>query len=179
MPVEPYIGEIMMWGGNFAPRGWAFCNGQVLSIAQNSALFSILGNAYGGDGQTTFALPDLRGRVPMHWGDGPGLTPRTLGEAAGSEAVTLLSTQMPAHNHTLNASGANADSDSPQGGLLAQSFDQGNNQSVSTYRGGNPDVTLSPLSVGSAGGTQPHDNVQPFRCVTFVIALEGIYPSRS
>src|SRR6185503_14662217 len=120
---EPFIGEIIMFAGNFAPRGWAFCEGQLLSIAQNSALFSILGTTYGGDGQTTFALPDLRGRAPMQWGQGPGLTPRFLGESSGAENVTLISTQMPAHTHALNASGAQGDAPTPSGTVNAVLLD--------------------------------------------------------
>lgn len=173
---EPFIGQIMMFGGNFAPRGWAFCNGQLLSIAQNTALFSILGTTYGGDGQTTFALPDLRGRVPMQWGNGPGLTPRTLGESSGAENVTLLTTQMPAHNHSAQAVEGPANIEGPQGALWATAEPTG---TVSTYSTSNPNATMSPTAIGQAGGNQPHNNMQPYLCVSFIIALEGIYPSRS
>src|SRR5437899_12703586 len=117
--MTPFIGEIVMFAGNFAPRGWAFCNGQILSIAQNTALFSILGTTYGGNGQTTFALPDLRGRVPMHPGQGPGLTNHTLGEVAGSETTTLLSSNMPQHTHALNCNSAAGTQPSPSSGFLA------------------------------------------------------------
>lgn len=174
---EPFLGEIRMFGGNFAPRGWAFCNGQLLPIAQNSALFSILGTTYGGDGQTTFALPDLRGRVPMHWGQGPGLTPRSLGESSGSENVTLLTTQMPAHTHLANASSDDANSTAPTNALWATAVDA-NSQQVSAY-GTTANTTMSPQAIGSAGGSQPHNNMQPFLCLSFIIALEGIYPSRN
>src|SRR5437868_2425626 len=116
---EPFLGEIRMFAGNFAPTGWAFCNGQILSIAQNTALFSLLGTTYGGNGQTTFGLPNLQGRVPMHWGTGAGLTPRTLGETSGSENVTLLSTQMPAHTHSIEASTGQGDQFSPAGNVNA------------------------------------------------------------
>ncbi|HJV91347.1 MAG TPA: tail fiber protein [Holophagaceae bacterium] len=177
--MEPFIGEIRMFCGNFAPTGWALCDGQLMAIAQNSALFSILGTTFGGNGQTTFGLPDLRGRVPMHPGQGPGLSPRVLGEVAGTEAVTLLQPQIPTHSHTLNAANSQAGADSPTNGLLAQSFDQNANTSVSTYAAGNPNTTLSPASIGSAGGSQPHENLQPYTCVNFIIALEGVYPSRS
>jgi microcystin-dependent protein len=171
---EPFIGQIVLFAGNFAPRGWAFCNGQLISIATNTALFSILGTTYGGNGTTNFALPDLRGRVPMHAGTGPGLTPRSLGELSGSESVTLLSTQIPVHNHPLVASTATPTTDNPAGALLP----------VGTSRiyaaPGSPGLTaMAPQSVGLAGGSQPHDNLQPFTCLHFIIALEGIFPSRN
>ncbi|ADO76133.1 phage tail protein [Stigmatella aurantiaca] len=174
---EPFLGEIRMFGGNFAPTGWAFCNGQILSIAQNQALFSLLGTTYGGNGQTTFALPDLRGRVPMHWGSGPGLTTRTLGEAAGTETVTLLQTQMPTHTHAATASAQPGNSTEPTGTFWAAAVD-GNSQQVSAY-GTQPSTTLNPQAIGIAGGNQPHNNMQPYLCVTFIIALQGIYPSRN
>ena len=174
---EPYIGEIRMFGGNFAPTGWALCDGQLLSIAQNSALFSILGTTFGGNGQTTFALPDLRGRVPMHWGQGPGLTPRTIGESSGSETVTLLSTQMPAHTHTLNANSGQGDSFTPPGAVPAGAVDS-TQQPLNIYSS-TINTTMNPAAIGAAGGSQPHQNMQPYLCVTFIIALQGIYPSRS
>jgi microcystin-dependent protein len=174
---EPYLGEIIMFGGNFAPRGWALCNGQLLSIAQNSALFSILGTTYGGDGQTTFALPDLRGRAPLNWGQGPGLTPKAIGESSGSETVTLLQTQMPAHNHPVMANNQDGNSTGATGNLWATSVDS-NSQQVSAY-GTVANTTMSPQAIGVAGGNQPHQNMQPYLCVSFIIALEGIYPSRS
>ena len=174
---EPFLGEIRMFGGNFAPVGWAFCSGQLLPIAQNTALFSLLGTTYGGNGQTTFALPDLRGRVPMSFGQGPGLSPRNLGEAAGSEGVTLLTTQMPSHNHAANGATGNATAPSPQGGVWAQQVDsQGGTGNGYTAA---PNTTMSPQAIGQAGGNQPHDNLQPYLCVNFIIALQGIYPSRS
>jgi microcystin-dependent protein len=169
---EPFLGEIKMFGGNFAPRGYAMCWGQTLSIAQNTALFSILGTTYGGDGQTTFALPDYRGRVPMAWGQGPGLAPRTLGERSGTENVTLISTQMPAHNHGLNAATEDATSKSPTGNVLATT-------GGSAYIVGPIDTAMNPASIGIAGGNQPHNNMQPYLVVTFIIATEGIFPSRN
>jgi microcystin-dependent protein len=172
---EPFIGEIRMFGGNFPPRGWQFCQGQLLSIAQNTALFSILGTTYGGNGQTTFALPDLRGRVPMQQGQGPGLSPRTLGEQGGSETVTLLSTQMPAHNHALICSNAQADASTPEGNVLAA--DQGG--ATLNYIATPLNATMNPATVGAAGGSQPHQNMAPFLAVNFIIALEGIFPSRN
>lgn len=170
---EPFIGEIRMFGGNFAPRGWAFCNGQLLSIAQNTALFSLLGTTYGGNGQTTFALPNLQGRYAMHWGSGPGLTPRQLGETAGSESVTLTTQQMPNHYHPLQACGeATADQGRPSGNSLAVT-------SSPVYANAKADTAMNGASVGPAGGNQPHDNMSPYQCVSFIIALEGIFPSRS
>jgi microcystin-dependent protein len=177
--MEPYIGEIKMFAGNFNPRGWALCNGQLMSIAQNAALFSILGTTYGGDGVQTFALPDYRGRTPMHWGSGGGLTPRVLGEFAGEENVTLLNSNMPMHNHIINASTAQGTVGPPTNGILATS--------VYNDSGGNPfnfvttaaNTTLAPTAVGMAGSSIPHDNMPPYLVVTFIIALVGIFPSRN
>ena len=177
---EPFLGEIRMVGFNFAPRGWALCNGQILSIAQNTALFSLLGTTYGGDGVTTFALPNLQGRLPMHWGNGPGLSPRVIGEQSGSETVTLVSTQIPAHNHMLNCTTTAGAIDNPSGALLATSADANLNP-INTYLAGGaaPNATMANNSIGVAGGSQPHDNMSPFLCVTFIIALSGIFPSRN
>jgi microcystin-dependent protein len=169
---EPFLGEIRMFGGNFAPRGWAFCNGQILSIAQNTALFSLLGTTYGGNGQTTFALPDLRGRSPMHWGQGPGLTNRTLGERSGTEAVKLTRSQMPAHSHEMRATGTPANSVAPVNRLLAV----GGNQYQATW---DQATVMSSRSIGPTGSDQPHANMHPYLAVSFIIALEGIFPSRN
>ncbi|MGN6518459.1 MAG: phage tail protein [Dokdonella sp.] len=170
---QPFLGEIRMFGCNFAPHRWAMCNGQVMSIAQNTALFSLLGTFYGGNGQTTFALPDLQSRSPMHQGQGPGLTPRSLGENGGSETVALTVQQLPAHNHALGAQGARADRANATGSLLAQG-------AQSIYAGGSsPTTTLAPQSTGSAGSSLPHYNMQPYAVVNFCIALEGIYPARN
>lgn len=171
---EPYLGEIRMFAGNFAPRGWALCNGQLMSISQNTALFSILGTTYGGDGRVTFGLPNLQGRYPMHWGNGAGLTPRSIGETAGSESITLLVQQIPAHNHTLNAATeANGDTGRAGGASLATT-------NTPIYSSQNaPDAAMKAASIGMTGGSQPHDNMPPYQCVTFIIALEGIYPPRS
>lgn len=175
--MDPFLGEIRMFAGNFAPRGWATCDGQILPIAQNTALFSLLGTTYGGNGQTTFALPDLRGRVPVHVGQGPGLSPYSLGQSAGSENVTLTSGQMPGHTHTLNASSAGGDAGSPQNAVSAMVTDtQGN--AFNGYTA-SPNTTMSPQAIAPAGGNQPHANIQPFLCLTFIIALEGIFPSRN
>ena len=168
--MEPFIGEIIMFGGNFAPRGWALCDGQLLPIAQNSALFSILGTTYGGDGRTTFGLPDLRGRVAMHAGSGPGLTPRQLGAKGGEETVTLSVNQIPSHDHTLNASSAESNQKNAADGVLAK---------AGIYQTGNPDEVMDRQSIGNTGANQAHDNVQPFQTVNYIIALTGTYPSRN
>lgn len=172
MGAEPYIGEVSMFAGSFAPKGWALCDGSVLSISQYSALFSILGATYGGDGRTTFGLPDLRGRAPMHAGRGPGLTPRTLGEMGGSESVALTQNQMPPHNHTANASSADATEVSPQNNVWAVSDERKN-----LYANA-PDTTMNPNAIGVSGGGQPHGNMPPYGVVNYIIALEGIFPSR-
>lgn len=170
----PFIGEIRMFGGNFAPQGWAFCNGQLLPIAQYDALFALIGTTYGGDGQTTFALPDLRGRIPIHAGQGAGLSNRTLGEISGVESVTLTVNQLPAHAHALLGSTDVSGQSSPAGNVLAQP------STIDLYRPATvPSAALSPNAITSAGGSQPHDNMGPFLCVTFIIALEGIFPSQN
>jgi microcystin-dependent protein len=171
---DPFVGEIRMFAGNFAPRGWAFCDGQLLAISQNDALFSLLGTTYGGDGRTTFGLPDLRGRVPIHAGQGPGLSDRRLGQQAGSESVTLTETTLPPHDHPLLASTASADAADPGGRVTAAVTDQ------NLYGDGLLSETLNPGAVTPAGAAepQPHDNVMPYLCVHFIIALFGIYPSR-
>lgn len=168
---EPFIAEIKIFAGNFAPRGWALCNGQLLPIAQNTALFSLVGTTYGGDGRTTFGLPDLQGRAPMHPGRGPGLTSRRLGEAGGSGAVTLDSSQMPAHIHQVRATAAAPNTNSPTGALPA---------AAPVYEAGDATKTaMSVQSVAPVGGGQPHNNLQPVLTLTFIIALQGLYPSRS
>jgi microcystin-dependent protein len=167
----PFIGEIRIFGCNFAVRGWALCNGQLLPIAQNTALFSILGTTFGGDGRTTFGLPSLQGRVPMHWGTGPGLTPRQIGEKSGAETALLPAGQMPTHSHTLFASDSDATSTSPGGNLPAGT-------AQNTYGSpGNP-VKMSGSSITTVGGAA-HNNVQPFQVLNFLIALQGVFPSRN
>jgi microcystin-dependent protein len=177
---EPFLGEIRMVGWNFAANGWALCNGQLLPISQNAALFSLLGTYYGGDGIQTFALPNLQGRVPIHQGNGVGLSPYTIGQASGSENITLLSTQMPQHNHLVGVSnqpGAVAD---PTNALLAQgNSGQGRAPvAVSDYVTTAATGTLAPATISMAGGNQPHSNIQPYLCINFIIALAGIFPSR-
>ncbi|MEO6732653.1 MAG: tail fiber protein [Ferruginibacter sp.] len=174
MPSEPFIGEISMSGFNFAPRGYATCDGQLLPIAQNTALFSLLGTQYGGNGQTTFALPDLRGRVPMHQGQGPGLSVRTIGEVAGQENHTLISTQIPAHTHTLNAVSNAGDIATPAGAYLANTgaLDK-------EYKATGTVVAMNTNAVGITGGGQPHNNLPPYLVINFYIAMEGIFPSRN
>lgn len=171
---EPFIAQITMFGGNFAPRGWAFCQGQILSIAQNTALFSLLGTTFGGNGQTTFALPDLRGRVPLGPGQGPGLPSFDLGEVAGEPTHTLIVTEMPAHNHTTRASNVAGNSTSPSGNNLAVSSTRD-----AVYTSTAPNASMAAGNVGATGGSQPHNNMQPYLGISFIIALEGIYPSRN
>ena len=165
---EPFLGEIILFAGNFAPRGWAFCNGQILSIAQNTALFSILGTTYGGNGVTTFALPDLRGRVPVHPGQGPGLSQYDLGQVGGSETVTLSVNELPQHTHRQPATNAEQTTNRPNGALPARG---------GVYGAVSDDSLLGPTT--PAGGNQPHNNIQPYLALNYIIALEGIFPSRN
>jgi microcystin-dependent protein len=163
---QPYVGEIRMFAGNFAPAGWEFCEGQVLPIDENEVLFQLIGTTYGGDGQSTFALPDLRGRLPMHWGSGVNLA-----EAAGVEEVTLSGQQVPLHTHALLANSGPGSDAVPTNNVMAGS------PNLNMLREATPGVALSPLAVGPVGGSQPHTNFQPYLCVDFIIALFGIYPS--
>jgi microcystin-dependent protein len=170
---DPYIGEIRMFGGNFAPLGWAFCDGQILPIAANDALFNLIGTTYGGDGVTTFALPDLRGRAPIHMGTGPGLSGRVIGESFGVESVTLTTNTLPQHSHSFAGSTATASATSPQNQVVAAP------STIDLYRPATvPSAALNPAALASAGGSQPHDNMQPYQCVNFIIALEGIFPTQ-
>ncbi|USX27192.1 tail fiber protein [Oxalobacteraceae bacterium OTU3CINTB1] len=170
---DPFIAEIRMFSGNFAPSGWALCNGQFLPISQNTALFALLGTAYGGDGKNNFALPDLRQRLPLGTGDGPGLTPRDLGERSGSASVSLQTPQLPSHGHQLRATSQAATSTSPAGNLPA-----GVSSPTPPYRAPSnlAPMAANPLSV--AGGGQPHNNLQPYLEVNFIIATQGIFPAR-
>jgi microcystin-dependent protein len=169
----PYIGEIRMFGGNFAPSGWAFCNGQVVSISEYEALFQLIGTTYGGDGQSTFAMPDLRSRVPIHMGTGASLTTRVIGEAAGVENVTLNLTQIPAHTHNLLATSADATTPTPSAGVML-----GSNAGVKVYTPRAASVATG-SSGGPVGGSQAHNNVMPVQAISFIISLFGIFPSPS
>ena len=171
---DSIIGEIRMFAGNFAPTGWAFCQGQLLPIAQNQALFSLLGTTYGGDGRTTFALPDLRGRVPVGFGQGLGLSNRVIGEQFGSELVTLNINQMPSHNHTVNAVTTEGNQNLPTNSLPA------NTKTLDKeYSDANANTTMKATMVNPTGGSQPFGVSQPSLGVNFIIALQGIYPTRN
>lgn len=170
---EPFIGEVRMFAGNFAPRGWAFCDGQLLAVSQNDALFSLLGTIYGGDGRTTFGLPDLRGRLPIHAGTGPGLSPRNLGAKAGAEQVTLTTNQLPSHNHALLGTTANATDNTP-----AASMTLAKGVGFDPYVDQPPGVNMALNSMGAVGGSRSHSNMMPYLCINFIISLFGIYPSR-
>ncbi len=176
---DPFVGEIRMVGFNFAPVGWALCDGQLLSIAQNTALFSLLGTTYGGNGTTNFALPDLRGRIPLHQGQGPGLSPYVLGQSSGSENVTLTNAQMPAHSHTLAAASVVGGSASPQNNFIAEVLDPNTGAGVNAFNTTSNGGTMNPGAISTSGGNQPHNNIQPYLCVNFIIALQGIFPSRN
>jgi len=178
---EPYLGQIILTGFNFAIRGFAETNGQLLPIAQNSALFSLLGTIYGGDGRSTFALPDLRGRVPMHFGNGPGLTSRRIGEKSGAEDVVLITSEIPSHSHAVNATNADGDKPGPGGKLLAAA-PNGGVGSETIYHDNPPASNLRQMSsemIAPTGGNQAHYNMQPYLAVNFQIALQGVFPSRS
>jgi microcystin-dependent protein len=178
---EPFLGQIMLVGFNFAPQGWAFCNGQLMSISQNTALFSLLGTTYGGNGTTTFALPDLRGRAAVGFGQGPGLSNYDLGQSTGTETVTLTVGQIPAHSHLVAANAAAATVPSPSGADLAQTVEPGSRNAFNTYSTPpiTAPVTLDPATVQPSGGSQPHANIQPVLAMNYIIALQGIFPSRS
>ncbi|MDF3002923.1 MAG: microcystin-dependent protein [Bacillota bacterium] len=175
---EEYIGEISMFAGNFAPRGWAFCQGQLLSIQQNTALFSILGTTYGGDGVTTFALPDLRGRSPIGTGQGPGMNLYDLGQTGGTETATALTTQMLAHSHALNASTEAGTTNTPGTGTYLGKAVTPDRQEVNLYTTTAPNTTIGPASIGIAGGSQPQSIRDPYLAINYIICLQGIFPSR-
>jgi microcystin-dependent protein len=174
---EPFVGEIRMFPTNFAPKGWAMCDGRLLPISQNTALFSLLGTTYGGNGTSTFALPNLEGRAPMHPGDGPGLSAYTLGEQSGQESVTLLQQQIPAHSHQLLAANTDATSSTPEQQLVASG--QGGVKLFGEAPAPGSSVMLATQMAAPAGGSQPHNNMMPYLTVSFCIALQGIYPPRS
>lgn len=171
---DPFVAEIRIFSGNFPPKGWAFCNGQLLPISQNTALFSLLGTTYGGDGKTNFALPNLQGNMPMGQGNGPGLTPRSLGEVGGESTHTLTSAEMPSHSHAVQTSVA-ADSVQPSPtAMLARSSDN-----ASLYHGPTNMVAMSPSAVQTNGSGWAHNNMPPVLALSFIIALQGIFPARS
>lgn len=165
---QPYVGEVRMFAGNFAPAGWMFCEGQLLPISENETLFQLIGTTYGGDGQSTFALPDLRGRIPIHQGNG-----FILAETGGAEEITLTVQQIPAHTHTAMASTSAATSSSPANNVPARA----STALVFPYGTDQPQTTISPNAVAASGGSQPHNNFQPYLCVSFIISLFGIFPS--
>ena len=169
---QPFIGEVQWFAGNFAPRGWAFCDGQLLQISQNVALFSLLGTTYGGDGRITFGLPDMRGRGMLHEGTGPGLSPHSLGQKAGNETETLNVTQQPTHGHTLRADSSGGDSVLPNDRVISK---------VGRLRvfADTPDSDMGVSSIASTGGSQSHNNMQPYTTLSCIIALQGVFPSRN
>lgn len=172
---DPFVAEIRIFGFNFAPVGWAFCNGQLLPISQNTALFSLLGTTYGGDGKSTFALPNLQGNAPMFWGQGPGLSLYSIGETSGSETVTVLESEMPNHLHTMQAFGGVADFPTPQGRSLATVAGDQIYQTNSTQNLG----AMAAQALPPAGGSLPHNNMMPYLTLNFCIALQGVYPPRT
>lgn len=170
---DPFVAEIRIFGFNFAPKGWAFCNGQLMPISQNTALFSLLGTTYGGDGKSTFGLPDLQGAAPMHPGDGPGLSWHVLGETGGSDTVSLLESEIPAHAHSLMSQAAVGNRTNPLGNAIARV------QGATAYAPNGPTAAqLAPQAVTPAGGDQPHNNMQPYLTLNFCIALQGVFPQR-
>lgn len=170
---DPFVAEIRIFPFNFAPRGWAFCDGQLLPLSQNTALFSLLGTTYGGNGKSNFALPDLQGRVPMHWGQGPGLSLRDLGETGGSDTVSLLESEIPSHSHTIYVSTANpAENNTPAGHAPSVT-----NRPV--YAAPPVQTNMAGETLAPAGGDQPHNNLQPYLTMYFCIAMQGVFPPRT
>ena len=174
---QPYIGEIRMFAGSFVPAGWAACDGQSIPIAENDALYTLIGTTYGGDGESTFALPDLRGRIPVHFGNGPGNVSYPISQMAGTESVTLTMQQIPVHNHAVLTSNAAATA-SPSNAFFASSTS--NQPGTNVYNADEDAGTnLNPATLGPSGGSQPHDNMQPYLVYTFIISLFGIFPSQT
>jgi microcystin-dependent protein len=171
---DPFVAEIRIFGFTFAPKGWAFCDGQLLPISQNTALFSLLGTTYGGDGKSTFALPDMQGNAPMHPGQGPGLSLHDLGETGGSDIVTLLESEIPSHSHGLLAANFNASDNLPTGNDLARGAG-----GLNAYAPPGAQVLMAPQAIGPAGGSQPHNNMMPYLTLNFCIALQGVFPPRT
>ncbi|MBK9711278.1 MAG: phage tail protein [Kouleothrix sp.] len=172
---EPFIGEIRIFGFNYAPRGWAMCNGQLIPISQNTALFALLGTYYGGDGRTTFGLPNLQGSAPLDQGQGPGLTQRVIGETGGETNVTLITSEMASHGHTVGADSGASSVAAPTNGMWA-SAGRGR---PSAYSSNAPSAAMSPAAVGPSGSNQPHNNMPPYLVMNFCIALQGVFPSRN
>jgi microcystin-dependent protein len=172
---SPFVAEIRIFAGNFAPTGWAFCSGQLLPISQNTALFSLVGTFYGGDGKSTFGLPNLRDSAPMHQGQGPGLTERFVGEAGGEASVTLLVTEIPFHNHTASGITGTASLPNPANNLWASAAGR---SPPPLYSNSGPNTTMNAGAIGLTGGSQPHNNMQPYLGLSFIIAMQGIFPPR-
>jgi microcystin-dependent protein len=177
---QPFVGEIRMAGFNFAPVGWATCSGQLLAISQNPVLFDLIGTTYGGDGEVTFALPDLQGRIPINQGQGPGLSPYSIGQLAGSETVALAPAQLPQHSHSLQANADAASSANPTGNYLARaSIPSQPSAGVPVYAAAAPGTAMNAGTIAASGASQPHDNMMPFQCVNFIISLFGVFPSQN
>jgi microcystin-dependent protein len=178
---NPFVAEIRIFPFNFAPKGWAFCQGQLLSISQNTALFSLLGTTYGGDGKSTFGLPNLQGSAPMFYGQGPGLSLHDIGETGGSDTVTLLQTEIPSHNHALNADPSLATTNNPANGAYAEGVWNAapNSGNVNIYNVANPGTALSQNAIAPAGNSAPHNNLMPYLTLNFCIALQGVFPPRT
>jgi microcystin-dependent protein len=174
---DQFVSEIRMFAGNFAPTGWALCNGQLLPISQNTALFSLLGTQFGGNGTSNFALPNLQGSVPISFGNGGGLTPRVIGETGGEAAVTLLQTQLPSHTHAAMASTVGG-ADSPANAVWGESKLGKTPMNVYAASNANTNVPMSPQALAVAGSDSPHNNMPPYQCLTFIIAMQGIFPAR-
>jgi microcystin-dependent protein len=172
--MAPYVGEIRMFAGNFPPNGWMFCEGQTLPISENEVLFQLIGTTYGGDGESTFNLPNLASRVPMHMGTGPDGTTYQIGEMAGTEQETLTTQQIPNHSHPMVASTATGSTPNPQGSVVSQT-----DGTILRYIADAPGVNMNAGAIGPAGGSQPHENTQPFLCINFIISLFGVFPSQT
>jgi microcystin-dependent protein len=175
---DAFLGEIRTFAGNFAPQGWAFCDGQLLSISQNTALFALLGTFYGGDGRTTFALPNLQGRLPLNAGNGAGLSAYTVGDSGGTESVTLAVNQMPAHRHTAQSGNSTGTKNSPDGAVWAAAHSGRVRDTIYATNDPGTAQPMSPNAISTVGGGQPHNNMPPYLVLTFIIALQGIFPAR-
>jgi microcystin-dependent protein len=175
---QPYLAEIKMFGGNFAPNGYALCSGQIMSISQNTALFALLGTTYGGNGTTTFALPDMQGRAPAHWGNGPAIDPMDLGQVSGTPNVTLTTAQLPSHTHPISGAiiASSNPGETPASNTLFTTSAPNQVYATALGTGG---LNLAPQSITMTGGSQPHNNMQPYLALTFIIALQGVFPARN